>query len=421
MQEGSDTEGGEAPTASASVGPARRSIVPERPRFEPAPPDPPVTEPLLPTVEEESAIPPPTRPSLDAEPPRQRGWIVAAVAAVLVVMAGVAVAIATGDDDPVADQPTPSSSLAPATTMAGATTTTAASPAVDPAGATCEQLAAAPEGATISIGGSLACDLTARSTGVTVSGRATGWITCRRCDRWTFRVELSGGNEGAVLHMIGGDGWVVEDSVLSGVGGSGVYGVFAVGMTPENGQPTNWTIRRSQVVDPGNSPAHQDNLDHAVYVIAGNGDPLNGVIDDVTIRGGGAGAALKIGGTGNDGGFGDDAADKVTVINSTITNVEGPDPTCVLIATNSDDVTFRNNELDCPGTAFALDGPWTGERVILRDNMVSSATGPFMLVHHYNHPELGAAADALGTDFDTIGLADSPCPRWGSCLGNARG
>ena len=275
--------------------------------------------------------------------------------------------------------------------------------------ATCADLKQATSGSTIALGGAVECDVTAAATDVTVTGSATGWLRCRQCTRWHLsKLAMSGGNGTAVVQMVGGDGWTIEDSDISGAGGPGNYGVVAVGETPQDGAPTNWTIRRSTLEEPGNNDAHQDNQDHALYVIGPNDTELHGVIEDNEILGGPAGHALKLGGTGTSPGQ-PDSTDSVVVRRNHIVGQPVPDGKCaVVIATNSDDISLENNRIDCPGGGVPIAlGQFTGQNLRITDNVVTFTTRQWIV------------ARGLYPGFDD--LAPFDCGRWATCSGNSRG
>jgi hypothetical protein len=304
-------------------------------------------------------------------------WL-AAIVAVLVVVGGYA-----------ATRPTTSPAPAPATT----TSTTV--PASD-----CGRLKVAQTGETVRLDGTIVCDFTATQPAVTVTGTATGDIVCRACDRWSFTdVDLTG-----TLRMIGGNGWQIIDSHFDGAD-RGLYSVLNVGATPEAGQPTNWLIRDTVVERPGNSPEHADNQDHAVYIIGRNDVGMGGVVEGGRIIGGGAGAALKIGGTGNFAGS-PDAADAVTVRRVEVSN---PGDECVLLATDSDNVVVDSNIFDC-ATAVVMDGPWTGTGTILTGNAADA--GRWLQVGFYRWGWFGDKV------FEVFPTPEAGCGRWAFCADN---
>ena len=331
--------------------------------------------------------------------------VLAACGAVVVVGAAIAVVVnqrAVGTGGPGTGDPTSS------TGPAGPTVPVVQPPPVVGT-ATCEDLKAAAAGSTITVGGAFACDVKAAAPDVTVTGTATGWLRCRNCDRWHLsKLRISGGDGGSVVHMIGGDGWTIEDSDISGQGGPGNFGVVAVGETPENGPATNWTIRRSTIEAPGNNAEHQDNQDHALYVIGPNQTALHGLIEDNEILGGPAGQALKVGGTGNLAGQ-SDSSDSVTVRRNHIVGRSLFDGSCsVVISTNSDDVSLLDNRIECPdgGVPIAL-SEFTGKRLVITGNAVAFTTQPWIL------------AQGVTGGFDN--QMPFECGRWATCSGNRRG
>lgn len=273
----------------------------------------------------------------------------------------------------------------------------------------CEDLQHAVAGSTVSLGGRIDCDVRASVTDVTVTGSATGWLRCRQCTRWHLSaLTINGGDGGAVVQMIGGDGWTIDGSTISGRGGPGNYGVLAVGFTAADGSPTNWAIRRSTLEQPGDNADHQDNQDHALYVIGPNDTPLHGVIEDNEILGGPAGRAVKIGGTGN---LADqsDSTDSVIVRRNHIVGQPNGDSKCaVTIATNSDDISVEDNRIDCAagGVPFSL-AQFTGKNLRITGNVVTFTTKQWIV------------AKGLTGGFDD--LAPFDCGTWASCSGNSSG
>lgn len=158
----------------------------------------------------------------------------------------------------------------------------------------------------------------------------------------------------------------------------------------------------------GNNPAHQDNQDHALYVIGANQTPMYGVIENNEILGGPAGRALKIGGTGN---IPDqsDSTDAVIVRRNHIVGQPNGDSKCaVAIVTNSDDITLENNRIDCAGGGVPITlAQFTGKNLTITNNLLTFTTRQWIV------------ARGLGDSFDD--LAPFDCGKWATCSGNARG
>jgi len=296
-------------------------------------------------------------------------------------------------------------------------------------GTPCERLNAALPGELVVISGELGddraaeglgCDVHAEAPGVKVTGSWSGDLRCHHCDGWVFEnVEVSDGS----LRMIAGDKWTIRDSLVDG-GGRGIMAVVGTGSDDTaSGQATNWLIERVTSRNGGCRPADDPYPSpvRALHIIGENGVPNFGVVRDSTFEGEGCGATVKIGGSGDFGSWSGspDAADHVVFRGNTIRNVgEGVEQTALLLSTNSDYLTIARNTLISGEHAIVASGPWSGEELEVRDNVIEAPI--FMLGSLWNKPEAGATAPLFGEKFVTY-AEPGECPEVGTCVGNTRG
>jgi len=295
-------------------------------------------------------------------------------------------------------------------------------------GMPCERLNAALPGELVVISGEMGddwaeegfgCDVEAHAPSVTVTGSWSGDVRCHGCDGWVFdNVEVSDGS----LRMTAGDSWTIRDSTIDG-GGRGIVAVVGAGTDGAKSQATNWLIERVTSRNAGCRPADDPDATHvrALYIIGENGAPSFGVVRDSTFEGEGCGATVKIGGSGDFGSWpgAPDAVDHVVFRGNTIRNVgEGAEQTALLLTTNSDYLTIARNTLISGEHAIVASGPWSGEELEVRDNVIDAPV--FMLGRLWKKPEAGADAWLFGEKLVTY--ADpGECPEVGTCVGNTRG
>jgi hypothetical protein len=169
---------------------------------------------------------------------------------------------------------------------------------------------------------------------------------------------------------------------------------------------------------PGTGSGVALNRVHAVYVIGGNGIPMNSTVADNVISGGGSGASLKIGGTGDFGSspISPDAADVVTASGNLIVNNPGTDPTTVLVATNSDDITLENNTIVTSTVGISLSGRYSGSGLRVTSNGVTARR--FLQAKLWIDPAAASTTKPSGTSFYNVALPSEPCLVVGICVGN---
>jgi hypothetical protein len=278
----------------------------------------------------------------------------------------------------------------------------------------CASVEAAHANATVQMSGSGYCKMHPSSTDVTVTGTWAGDIECHGCDGWVFTgMRVTNGS----LRMIGGRGWRITASNFDG-GNRGKDEVVGVGMGDPTDQPRDWSIDHNMVTGPGIGTGVNSNRIHAVYIIGGNGIPMNGVVADNVISGGGTGAALKIGGTGLYGSspWSPDAADDVAARGNLVVNSAGADPTAILVATNSDDITLDQNTIVSPTLDISLSGPYSGTGLRVTSN---SASAPrFLQAKLWRVPSAGLWAPWFGIYYWSVALPTQPCALVGVCQGN---
>lgn len=261
-----------------------------------------------------------------------RNQTIVAIVAALVVGGG---AIVIANSTKPAPAPAPSTS-----------TVTTAVPS-DPVGS-CAQIGAAKPGTTVTLSGDLACEATGVQPDVTLTGNYSGWLHLHKPVRWTIRdLTATKGGGRAVLQILGGNGWVVEDSTFSSEGGEGPYGVIDVGESSVDGNPSNWVIRRVNVTAAVKNALYEPNQNVGIYVIGQRGQAMNGVIEDSRITATGSGPALKLGGTGKTA-LASDSTDNVVVRRNTIVGEPVPTGECAIkIVSASSNLNLDANTIDC--------------------------------------------------------------------------
>ena len=214
----------------------------------------------------------------------------------------------------------------------------------------CDAINNAKAGMTVILNGPLQCTSHYLAPNVTLTGNYQGYLILSRPDGWKIKnLHGSVGSGLAVLQIVGGNGWTIEDSSFTTKGGPGAYGALDIGESSDLGNPTNWKVLRTTLEAPSVNPEHEGNQNLALYVIGQSGKAMNGLIESSTLIGGPGGPAVKLGGTGKTS-LASDATDNVTMRNNTIIGQANADNGCAIkIVTASSNLVFDSNDIDCSG------------------------------------------------------------------------
>lgn len=216
------------------------------------------------------------------------------------------------------------------------------------------------------------CRLTPTARNVTVrtegSPLVLGQMTLGNLQGWLIdglaMTRPPGGDRQALLALVGGTGWRLTGCELWG---SAAMTDLSVGHWT-GAIPTDFEVDHCFVHDNPGADTTADNQNDNLYVFTADDVDANGHIHDNVFVGAPRGFNVKIGGTGLRSGEGSDG---ILFEHNTLVN-HGALGTSLLVSTDSDDVTVRNNVFVGQGDSSLYNvalGSFTGSDLRLHDNL----------------------------------------------------